>query len=382
MKLLRIQAQGLALFKEELDICFLALQRVAEDDKETLISLFSNIYLNPTQAVIGINASGKTSILKLILFALNLLNNEPINHMETKSILHGSEEIRLTTYFYSESKEICKLETVIVPRVSKMGEHKYQIREETLWKKPASSVRKKKEIFVFDGMHPVAVRNSNEDFLLDDVSIVIAHNKKSHDFLSVVNMLSFTNMNVLPVAREIPLSVIAFLDPTIEALYFENLENKNIIHLKFRGQSEIILNDARELGNYLSSGTIKGIIAFTMAMETLKKGGYMVVDEIENHFNKEIVSTFIRFFMNTGFNKNGAVLVYTTHYPEILDEYDRNDSIFITRNRDGIQIENLSKILNRNDIKKSEAYQSGFLEGTTPTYDAYLQLKKSMEAYL
>ena len=35
-------------------------------------------------------------------------------------------------------------------------------------------------------------------------------------------------------------------------------------------------------------------------------------------------------------------------------------------------------ILKRNDIKKSEAYESGFLEGTVPMYDAYMNLKKSI----
>ena len=148
--------------------------------------------------------------------------------------------------------------------------------------------------------------------------------------------------------------------------------------MKFFNQNEFILNNAKELENYLSSGTIKGIITFTKAMNILKQGGYMVIDEIENHFNKEIVTTLIRFFMDIRLNKNGAVLIFTTHYPELLDEYDRNDSIFITRNRGGITVENLSNILTRNDIKKSDAYQSGFLEGTTPAYEAYIQLKKSI----
>lgn len=31
------------------------------------------------------------------------------------------------------------------------------------------------------------------------------------------------------------------------------------------------------------------------AQEVLKNGGYIVVDEIENHFNKEIVTTLMRF---------------------------------------------------------------------------------------
>ena len=102
------------------------------------------------------------------------------------------------------------------------------------------------------------------------------------------------------------------------------------------------------------------------------------MDEIESHFNKEIVTTLVRFFMDSRFNKNVGTLIFTTHYPELLDEYDRNDGIYIVRNRNGITVENLSYILTRNDIKRSDAYQSGFLEGTTPTYEAYIRLKKSL----
>ena len=129
---------------------------------------------------------------------------------------------------------------------------------------------------------------------------------------------------------------------------------------------------------YLSSGTIKGINVFISAMNTFKTGGYLVVDELENHFNHEIVSTIIRFYMDPKVNYTGATLVFSTHYPELLDEFERNDNIYIVRNRQGITVENLSTILKRNDIKKSEAYQSDFLEGTVPAYDAYMGLKKSL----
>ncbi len=68
-------------------------------------------------------------------------------------------------------------------------------------------------------------------------------------------------------------------------------------------------------------------------------------------FNKEIVTTLVRFFMDSQLNKNGGTLIFTTHHPELLDEYDRNDGICIVRNRNGITAENLSYILKRNDIK-------------------------------
>ena len=82
MKILRIKANGLPLFKKELDICFYTQQRVCEEDKDSLYCLKDNYYLHSACAFIGINASGKTSVLKFISLALNILNNKPINHVE------------------------------------------------------------------------------------------------------------------------------------------------------------------------------------------------------------------------------------------------------------------------------------------------------------
>lgn len=378
MKILRITAQGLPLFKEDLDICFYAQQRVSEDDKNNLYNMIENYYLHSACAFIGINASGKTSVLKVVNLALSIIKNEPINHAETKSILGGAKKATICTYFYDKRKYVCCLETEITAKKSKTGEYIYSIISERLWEKPIGSVRSKKYLTDFAGMKPTAIRNQDEIYLPDDVSFIIAHNKKVNDTVEVFSLLSYTNINVLPFTEDIPLEVIAFLDPTIEKLCFEQVEGKTFIHLKFKNEEEIVLNTAVDLEQYLSSGTIKGIITFSMVKEVLQSGGYLLVDEIENHFNKEIVTTLVRFFMDSRFNKNGGILIFTTHYPELLDEYDRNDGIYIVRNCNGITVENLSYILTRNDIKRSYAYQSGFLEGTTPTYEAYIRLKESL----
>lgn len=378
MKILRIKAAGLPLFKEELDISFFAQQRVQEEHKDSLHLLFSNIYMNCSNAFIGINAAGKTSVLKVIILALNILNNQPINHIESKDILGETKDATLKIYFHS-GEDICKLETKISSDKSKTEPIRYRIVEEKMWIKPQASVTTRKGLTDFEGYEPYSARE-NEAFLSDDVSFIIAYNKEKKQRLDIVSLLSFTNTNILPFADEIPVEIISFLDPTIEELYFDGEESKATIHLKFKDREEIVINNPSDLNQYLSSGTIKGIVVFTMAKEILKSGGYMVLDEIENHFNKEIVSTLVRFFMDSKFNKNGGTLIYSTHYPELLDEYDRNDSINIIRNRNGITVDNLSNILKRNDIKKSDAYQSGFLDGTTPMYDAYMRLKKSIAA--
>jgi predicted ATP-dependent endonuclease of OLD family len=383
MKLLRATAEGLPLFKEKLDICFYAQQRISEEQKEQLHPLFSNVYLNPATGFIGINASGKTSVLKVILLILGIMNNEPINHIDTRDILGDAKKTVLNIFFYSETnKEVCRLETVVAAKKTKTEGIIYSIVSERIWSKKTDEIIARKAMLDFDGKEPIMVRSGQEDFLSDDVSIMIALNKKTGENIRIVDLLLFTNINVLPFSEGIPAEVITYLDPTVESLYFDEKDQKEIIRLKFKDKEEIVLNNPLELNNYLSSGTVKGMIIFTLAKEVLQNGGYIVVDEIENHFNKEIVTTLMRFFMDSKLNKNGGTLIFSTHYPELLDEYDRNDSIYITRNRNGITAENLSSILKRNDIKKSDAHQSGFLEGTTPMYEAYMRLKKSLAAVL
>ena len=379
MKLLKITAEGLPLFKEKLDLTFYAQQRVNEDDKEVLYPLFSSIYLNPANGFIGINASGKTSVLKVILVILNMLNNEPLNHIEGIDILGDAKTVVFNSFFYAEeNQEIGRLETVVISRKTVTNDRQYSIISEKLWLKKAAETITRKEIVNFTGKTPVIIRNEQEEFLSEDVSIMIAYNKKIKEHINVANLLLFTNINVFPFPLDISPEVITFLDPTIEKLSIKKKNEKSLTYLKFKNKKEIVLDNPIELSSYLSSGTIKGMIVFTLAKMLLQTGGYLIVDELENHFNKEIAATLMRFFMDSKLNKNGAVLLFSTHYPELLDEYERNDSIFITRNQDGIFVENLCHILNRNDMKKSDVYQSGFLKGTTPIYEAYMELKKAM----
>ena len=68
----------------------------------------------------------------------------------------------------------------------------------------------------FEEREPFIVRDEQESFLSDDVSIMIAYNKKTGKHIKVVSMLLFTNVNVLPFSEGIPAEVISYLDPTIE----------------------------------------------------------------------------------------------------------------------------------------------------------------------
>ena len=383
MKILKLIIQNMPHFKEEIDIDFIAKQRVAEDDKGKLYHAFSNVYINPAISFVGINASGKTTILKAISLVLNLLNNESINNIDSKDImtdLPEGEHINITSYFY-DKMSVYKLQTLISKKINTLDDSvKFVISDERLWEKEAEKVKTKKGLFDFKNSNLKIERNQREQFLLDDVSVMIAVNKEKQSNFPLRDMSMWTNHNMLNILGKFPKELLTFLDPSIEYFKFSYEKKVTDIRLKFYGSEEIILSRPSEIEKYLSSGTIKGINVFMNALLCFVEGGYLIIDELENHFNEEIVSTLVRFFLDLKINKEGATLIFSTHYSELLDEFDRNDCSYITRNRGGIQAENLSLILKRNDIKKSEAYASGYLEGTVPVYESYMALKRVLSS--
>lgn len=389
MKILKIKVNGLKLFNNDLEIDFLTQQRVRNEDSEMLykISTAPNIYQNNAIAFVGINASGKTTTLKVISFVMQMLNNESINNIKCNEILNGISEmdkVVFETYFCVQSKTIYKLMTTIKnDEKYEDGKNKYIIDDERIWSKDIKSVRTRKSLFEFENLEAIEVRDANEEYLPEDVSIVIAINKKSNSKIYYEDLIDWTNVNLIRILGDFPQELVTFLDPNIDYLNVsvDKDEKKIDIRLKFKGKEEIVVYSPLELQKYLSSGTIKGINVFINAMAVLKNAGYLIIDELENHFNKEIASTLVRFFMNHEINKKGATIIFTTHYSELLDEFERNDNIFIVRNNGGIRIENLSKLLTRNDVKKSEIYQSDYLHGTAPAYKAYISFKKSVNRY-
>ncbi|HBS90986.1 MAG TPA: AAA family ATPase [Erysipelotrichaceae bacterium] len=384
MRLLKIKVNGLKLFLDSLEIDFTTSQRVIKDKNEMLYKISPQIHLNKAISFIGINASGKTSTLKVISFIIQMLNNEPINNIKYKDILYGisvDEKITFETYFSTQAGTINKLETIIVKdRLYDGEDEKFVIFDEKMWSKGVASVKTKKSLFVFEDLAPVQVRDNDEMFLADDVSIIIALNKKNSSKIYCEDLVTWTNLNLVRILGKFPKELITFLDPSIEYLEGEVSDGgkKIEIRLKFKNKKEMILYSPFELEEYLSSGTIKGVNVFMHAMMVLSKGGYLIIDELENHFNKEIAITLVRFFMTDSVNKKGSTILFSTHYPELLDVFERNDNIYIIKNEGGISVENLSDMLNRNDIKKSEIYQSGYLQGTVIAYEAYMDLKNSI----
>lgn len=372
MRLLKISVEGLMLFKEKVEIDFFTEQNVMSDNTDMVFNSFGKIYTNNVISIIGINASGKTSLLKLIDFSLNLLNGEPINNIESKDILSECQSVEFEMVFYDDNNGICKLNTDIAIIKENDLEERFVIIEETLYRKKVSQIRAKKDMFIFPDY--VMVRDKSAEFLKDDISIAISINKNNG--FKIRNLIKLTNLNILRIIGNFPRELIQFLDSSIKKISFDQKNQE--IRLEFYDRDVISVSNPLQLEKYLSSGTIKGINIFLNAMLVFEEGGYLIVDELENHFNREIVATLVRFFMSSEVNSKGATLIFSTHYSELLDEFERNDNIYIVRNRGGITVQKLYKVLQRKDIKKSEAFKSNFLEGTVPSYESYIKFKKAI----
>lgn len=378
MRLLRIKVDGLPLYKDSFEVKFYAMQRVMDTHLDSVSRLFGNIYINSAEAIIGINASGKTTALKVVSYVGALLAAKPLNSVYLPSIL-ADDKVTIFEIDYFSSNNIIRIISEVICEKQQDGSKKTRILSEKVWVKPVTTKTNKSNLLDFQGIELFRERNNSEEYLSEDVSITIALNRIFQDTISIADLMVLTDFNVFfPEGNSVASEIISLFDPTIEYISVNRVNGKLLSYLKFHNAEDPIICAPDELNKFLSSGTVKGITVFSEAIQILKSGGYLIVDEIENHFNEELVVSLLRLFLNKKTNPKGAVIVFSTHYPELLDELDRNDSVYITRSADGLLIHNLNSLLKRNDLTKSEVYQSDFLGGTAPKYSALMGLRKSI----
>ncbi|MDF7664662.1 ATP-binding protein [Bifidobacterium sp. ESL0745] len=161
--------------------------------------------------------------------------------------------------------------------------------------------------------------------------------------------------------------ILHVFDDSVE--YFQ-VDEERKTHIRFvNEESEHVLGQNAVQG-LLSSGTQRGSRMISMAIRVLKTGGYFLIDEIENSMNKELVRVIINLFVARKTNPYGATLVFTTHYPELLDLVNRTDNIYIFRRSqdrdDQVETVKYSSKVKRGELKRSEVFISNYIGGTAP----------------
>jgi len=385
VRILQVSYRNLPLFQDgTFAFNFMAMDRVA--DKEQVFQIKDSIYTQKLESIIGINASGKTSSLKLLYLAMSvILRNTSLNDQSLlgRELLRDDTEM-VVTFLCDDT--CWQLHSIIGVDDSNDGIKNLYYKEEYLYSKPWKIIRSKREPLHFTDkeleQYPPKQRSKMSKETLSmipqDTSISLSVTRESSTTIS--QMIVFTNIN-FPIMEGNPNpAILHAFDPTLDEFNTKSTDDGFSYTVRFKNDSKSKkISSPFSLENIISSGTIKGRNLIYLIQRTLMTGGYLIVDELENHMNKELIRMITDIFKDPAINPHGACLIFSTHYAEVLDFIDRKDSIYITRRKDdGIELANYSQLVNRNDVKKSEVILSNIIKGTAPLYENM----RALEDYL
>ena len=347
-----------------------------------------NISISTVIGIAGINASGKTTLLRLIELALGVAGGLSLGTMTTDlNPLLGmiDTHIQVTAAFEENGRF-----HLIDSQIEKVRDARTPLRfvRETLWLNHGKMSRSRLAVAVAG--HPddrwsiESTRNIGKPGkgveLSADAKRYLASDRS---ITSAVTDGAYVDADLLPAAPILSANavepVVRLFDDSIERL----ASDEDGIHLRFRGDASDRDLSPAALVSLVSAGTLRGGALVNRALEALKTGGYLLVDELENSINKQIVFAIMDLFASPVTNPNGATLIFTTHYPELLDHLTRGDGIWFTvRNPQGFHVEGLNERFGDNRIKHSVSFQANRLKGTAPSHDAMCAVREYAKEYV
>ncbi|MGB4311296.1 MAG: AAA family ATPase, partial [Natronincolaceae bacterium] len=309
MKILRVKFDNIIIFDEPFDIDFTAQDRILENSG--VYNIWGAISTQQIMSIVGINASGKTTSLKLLNLALEIvLNNKRLNEGIIPSVFLNEKTektgVIMTVYFYKEDR-IFELESKIRYRTNFDGEMHFYYEYEILRNKAKSTVKSKRDIFDFS--KNVGFKETKRDkmpkeslkVLKDEDSIVITETKDSG--ITINTMFEDFRDKINYIQGKIDKNILNVFDENIKRL--ERIGKDKDFRVEFKNSQAKIKSHIIPLEEIVSSGTIRGQKIIKNAVVALKSGGYLIIDELESHLNKELVKMIINLFNNKEINKNG-----------------------------------------------------------------------------
>lgn len=368
MKLLYVKASGFKNLKENCVIDFTAKSKKTSEDKEyELQEIAEDLYVFNTVSFIGKNASGKTTLLELLDCCYSILGEFCLENKK-----YAYNQISLTLIFYHEGK-IYKYSTDI--ESSQTFNNRATFINQKIFAKTYFKSNSK-NIFDNDGFKEV----ENIGMLPEDTSIVFFILKKKQTKAIYFNSdgegyntykMIFKSLYQYKLSSSLLLKIIKLFDANITNLIMLDEHN---YELTFNSNKKIISD--KELINFLSSGTTKGLLLYITVLASLKFGFDIVIDEIENHFHKTLVNNIINLYKDKMINKHNSTLYFSTHYCELLDLFNRQDNIWICYADEKISVKNMYEEFNiRTELSKSKQFYNDTFK-TGINYNDLIEIKK------
>ena len=373
MKLLRVVASNFKNCCDNFTIDFVAKSRKTSEDKEyELQAIADDLYAFNTVAFVGKNASGKTTAVDLLDCCYSILGDFCLENKH-----YRYDGIKLEIIFYHEDF-IYRYRTDLGS--STTLSNKASFINQTLERKKYYK-SKLKSIYLDDDFEPI----SNISALPEDTSITFFVLKKKETraiYFDCDGEGANTYHLMFKALKkyDIPLSTLSHIlrifDENIREI---SMKDEHNFRLKFEGDQpkDQVMSD-KELLYFLSSGTTKGMLLYTFVVASLKYGFDLIIDEVEDHFHKTLVENMLSLYKDKSANRHNATLIFTTHYCEVLDLFNRQDNIWISKANGKVSLSNMYDDYDlRPELLKSKQFYNNAFQ-TSVNYEDLMNLKKEL----
>lgn len=371
MKLLRVIADNFKNCKDDFTIDIVSLSKRTSEDKEyELQKVDDGLYVYNTMAFVGKNASGKTSAVELLDACYSILGDF---RLENKT--YSFDGVDLTIFFYHDGY-LYRYFTAL-KNADAIGTKAIFTRQEISRKKYYKSRAGK--IYEEEGYKPYQILGELPDDTSDLFFVLRKKETRAIFFDSFgrgadTYRLIFAAMKDYGIRTDILLKTIRIFDENITEL---SMMDEHNFRITYAGTSRSVSD--KELIYELSSGTTKGMLLYILMAASLQNGFDLIVDEIENHFHKTLVENMISLYKDKSVNRNNATLIFTTHYCELLDLFNRQDNIWIARSDGKVYLTNMYSGFDvRNELLKSRQFYNNVFQ-TAVNYEALMDLKKELK---
>ncbi len=383
LKVLKIRVNGYKLLEDDFEIDLTTRARVFSDDMSNeILPIDDGLNTFRSISFVGGNSSGKSTVLSLILKTFNFLQTgrwEYIPREFKKDKIHLIIVFYLKGFLFSYSTDFNKIDIADVSNANKYS----SIENEKLYSVKYTKSRGKKnlELLEEEGIDSLHLLGGS----LGDTSAITKITKNQifvDDFYTnnitnfnevIIRNTFFTSLNSCD--KQLVSSIIQLLDNSIEYIVYNNSDN---VIFKRVNEEEVNIHTL-ELIALLSAGTFRGVDLYIRAINAIKNGKVFIVDEIENCFQKNLVYNLLFLFNDEKINKNGAQIIFSTHYVEILDYLKRRDGIFITHKENGkINAKNLYSDYDvRTELLKSKQFDNNVFN-TSLNYKQLLEVRRNL----
>jgi hypothetical protein len=370
MNLLYVKSSHFKNAKDNFEISLMPKsKKTAEDREYELCEIAEDLHVYNTLAFVGKNASGKTTAVELLDCCYSILGDF---RLEGKHYDYDNVELEIIFFYeYYLYRYITTLQSdhALGNKAVFTNQHIYK---KKYYKSKIKSILEAEDFAEIGDLGELPEDISKVFFILKKNQTRAIYFDSFGDGVNTYSML-FKALKNFKISDEIFSNIICIFDENVKAI--EKIDDHNyILHY----QNEVKSMSDQELVYRLSSGTTKGVLLYVLMVASLQNGFDLIVDEIENHFHKTLVENMISLYKDKSVNKNNATLIFTTHYCEILDLFNRRDNIWIAKSDSKVYLSNMYEDYEiRTELLKSKQFYNNAFQ-TAVNYDELMNMKRKL----